>query len=101
MTRMQAMHRGGWKRWYLVKIQAQAWAEAQVPSSPPSPGELGRRREEAKRLEEVGRSPGSSPTKQLAQIVAGAGLSGPAREGSVRKKVRPTVREKAPERISA
>ena len=48
--------------------------------SPPTLGKMEKRREEARKLEEVGWSPGSSPTRQLAQMVAEAGPWEPARK---------------------
>ena len=51
---------------------------------------------EAEQLEEVGRSPQSSPTWQLAQMAAEARPSMLGREEPARKKLWPTVGSKAP-----
>ena len=57
--------------------------------------EMKGRVEEASRLEGVGRSPSSSPTRQLAQMAAEAGPSVSGEE-SPRRKLCPTVGGKAP-----
>ena len=57
--------------------------------------EAERQVEEARRLEEVGQSPSSSPTQQLAQMAAEAGPSVLGEEPAARK-LHPTVGGKAP-----
>ena len=65
----------------------------------PTLGEVERRREEARRMEEVGRSPESSPTRQLAQMVAKVGPSSsmgrskPKRNSGWPWEARPSERE--------
>ena len=53
---------------------------------------------EARRMEEVGRSPSSLPTQQLAQMAAEAGPSASGQEEPVRRKLQPTVGGKAPQK---
>ena len=62
---------------------------------PPSQDELEKRRQEAVRLEEAGRSPSSSLTWQLVQMVVEVGPSGTARMEAA-SKIRPMVGGKAP-----
>ena len=57
--------------------------------------EMKERVEEASKLAEVGRSPSSSPTRQMAQMAAEAGPSASGEEPA-RRKLRPTVGGKAP-----
>ena len=59
--------------------------------------EAERQVEEARQLEDVGRSPLSLPTQQLAQMAAEAGLSALGEE-LVRKKLHPTVGGKGPQK---
>ena len=54
--------------------------------------------EEVRRLENVGRSPSSSPTQQLAQMAVEAGPSMLGQEEPVRRKLWPTVGGKAPQK---
>ena len=82
------------KTWVKAQAQAQVQAEVQAPSALPLPGEL----ERQKKLEEVGRSSRPSPTWQLAQMAAEAGLLAPAREVPAQKKIRPTVGGKTPQK---
>ena len=49
--------------------------------------EAERQVEEARQLEDVGRSPSSSPTQQLAQMAAEAGPSDLGREEPVRRRL--------------
>ena len=65
---------------------------------PPNPGEIESRRAEAEKLEGVGKSPGSSPTQQLAQMTAEARPSMLDREEPVRRKLWLTIRGKAPQK---
>ena len=56
-------------------LRVTTWAEvhaalALIEEASPTPSEIERRRVEVEKLEEVGRSPESSPTKQLAQMAA-------------------------------
>ena len=74
-----------------VKMRQQAQVKAWVPDAPPSLGELEGRRQEAERLEVVGRSPMSSPTLQLVQMVADVGPLVPAGVKPAQKKIRPTM----------
>ena len=55
-----------------TKMRAQAQTEQEAPGIP---GNVKSQRKEGKRLEEVGRSPESSPTRQLAQMAAKVGPS--------------------------
>ena len=55
MARTKITPREGQIRGQQVKMREQAWVEAQVPGGPPLLGELEMRRQEAERLEEVGR----------------------------------------------
>ena len=57
----------------------------------PTLTKIERKKEEARRLEKVGQSLGSSPTRQLVQMVLEAGPS-----ESARKKLMPTAGDKAP-----
>ena len=59
--------------------------------------EAERQVEEARWLEDVGRSPSSLPTQQLAQMVLEAGPSASGEE-PVRRKLHPTVGGKAPQK---
>ena len=68
---------------------------AHAQSTTPSPEELRRRREEVGWLEELGRSPGSSPTQQLAQMVVEVGPSRTPRAEPA-SHIKPTVGGKAP-----
>ena len=68
----------------------------QAQSELPTQSELEKRVEEAERLGEVGRSPGSLPTKQLSQMAAEARPSTLCGEESARRKLQPTVGGKAP-----
>ena len=99
----------GGKRWVLrSKDTRKALAEkGRRPPSPihhPSPAkEASPRREEvekwvqeARRLEEVGRSPSLLPTQQLAQMAVEAGPSTSGEEEPVRRKFQPTMGGKAP-----
>ena len=61
---------------------------------------MGRRVVEAEWLEEVGRSPQSLPTQQLAQMATEAGPSMLGGEEPARKRLHPTVGGKAPGRNS-
>ena len=54
--------------------------------------------EEARRLEDVGKSPSSSLTQQLAQMAAEAGTSALGKEETVRRKLQLTVGGKAPQK---
>ena len=69
-----------------------------VQSELPTLSELEKRAEEAKRLGEVGRSPESSPTQQLAQMAAEAGPSMSGGEEPARRKICPTMGGKAPQK---
>ena len=53
--------------------------------------EAERQVEEARRLEDVGRSQSSLPTQQLAQMAVEAGPSMSGKEEPVRRKLQPTV----------
>ena len=74
-----------------MQTPVQSQAEA-----PPTPGEIARRREEARKLEDARQSPGSSPTRQLAKMAMEAGSSETAREEPARKKLGLTVGGKDP-----
>ena len=65
---------------------------APVLETPPDQDEMRRRVAEAEQLEEVGRSPQSLPTQQMA---AEAGPSTSGGKDPARKKLHPTVRGKA------
>ena len=54
--------------------------------------------EEARRLEDVGRSPSSLPTQQLAQMAGEAGPSTSGKEEPVRRKLQPTMGGKTPQK---
>ena len=69
---------------------------ALVLETPPSQEEITKRIEEAEQLGQVGRSPKSSPTQQLAQMPAEAGPSTLGREEPAHKKLWPTMEGKAP-----
>ena len=71
---------------------------APVEETPPTPGEIERRKREVERLEEVGRSLGLSPTQQLAQMAVEAGLSTLGGEEPDRRKLQLTVGNKAPQK---
>ena len=60
--------------------------------------EILQRLEEAGQLEEVGRSPSSSPTQQLVQMAVEAGLSKLCGEEPAHKKLQPTMGGKAPQK---
>ena len=96
------------------KVREQMAAEGRRPPSPvhhPSPAkkpsptreeekrleEAERQVEEARQLEDVGGSPLSLPTRQLAQMAAEAGPSVSGEE-PVRRKLPPTVEGKAPQK---
>ena len=79
-----------------TQVQAQEQMQEPGSSTPPLLGELERRTEEAKRLEEVGRLPKSSPTQQLVQMAVEVGSSVPAREELMRKKMQSIVGGKVP-----
>ena len=64
--------------------------------APPTLRKIERRREKARRLEEVGQSPGSSLTRQLVQMPMEAGPSEPVKEEPARKKFWLTVGGKVP-----
>ena len=57
--------------------------------------------EEARRLEDVGSSPSSSPTQHLVQMAAEAGPSALGKEEPVRRKLQTTMGGKAPGRNSS
>ena len=60
---------------------------APVEEAPPTPGEIERRKVEAEKLVEMGRSPESFPTQQLAQMAAEAGTSTLGGEEPARRKL--------------
>ena len=92
-----------------IKTRAHVLAVAQGPSSPVHPPSLAQETPlgeeeiikditEVEQWEEVGRSPQSSPTQQLAQMATEAGPSMPGGEKPARKKLQPTVGGKAPQK---
>ena len=97
------------KRDKKMKIQAQVHAEAQEPPSAsrlpsargrtaPAQSELERGAEEAEKLGEVGRSPESSSTWQLAQMAEEARPSMSGGEEPAKRKLQLTVGGKAPQK---
>ena len=87
-----------WAEVHVAPTEPPAWVELPVPTdeAPPTPGEVERRRVEARKLEEVRRSLELSPTKQLAQMTTEAGPSMSEGEEQARKKLWPIVGGKAP-----
>ena len=94
---------GGWKE----DPKGETWAEVHVvpvePSvpdveAPPTLSKTEKRRAEVEKLEELGRSPESSPTQQLAQMAVEAGPSTSGREEPARRKLWPTVGGRAPQK---
>ena len=85
---------------HAAPVESPAPAEPPVPDveAPPTPGEMERRRVDVEKLEEMGRSPESSPTQQLVQMAAEAGPSTSGREELVRRKPQLTMGGKAPQK---
>ena len=79
-----------------MRAEIQAATQVHTTVGPPTPGKVERRREEVRRLEKVGRSPESSPTRQLAQMATDVGPSSSTGEDPVQKKLWTTVGGKAP-----
>ena len=122
MARMKMTPRKekGGKRWVLRprEVRTTMAEKGQRPPSPvchPSPAkkpspkrEVEKQMEEAEKwveevrqLEDVGRSPSSSLTQQLAQMAAEAGPSMLSQEEPARTKLWPTVGGKAPQKSSS
>ena len=82
-----------------LKIKKKAEVHAMLApdeEAPPTTGKIERRKVEAKKLEEVGRSLELSPTWQLAQMAVEDGLSTLGREEPARRKLQLTMGGKAP-----
>ena len=78
------------------EAQAQVLLEAQITPGTPYPGEMDKRRKGGEETGRGGASPGSSPTRQLAQMVVEAGPSKPAGEELARRKLHLIVGGKVP-----
>ena len=80
---------------------ALAETPAHKEEAPQTLGEMEKRRAEAEKLEDIGRSLESSPTQQLAQMAVEAGPSMLGGEEPARKKLWLTMGGKAPQRNSS
>ena len=85
---------------HVKPVGPPALVEPPVPDveAPPTPSEMERRRAEAEKLEEVGRSLESSLTQQFAQMAVEAGPSMLGGEELARRKLQPTMGGRAPQK---
>ena len=75
-----------------MTLKIKMWAEVHAALAPDEeaphmPSKIERKKVEAEKLEEVGRLPESSPTKQLAQMAVETGPSIPGGEELARRKL--------------